>query len=121
VRVSTENGQLVGSATTLSTAKVGYQPKINVKVQGDEATIKVKASPVKVKKIKGTMVVKEIIKVKDDGTIKYKKIAKTKIKKGKGTVSLAKLKKGKHKLVFFFTGTGKVGSNDESVKVKIKR
>jgi hypothetical protein len=121
VRVSTENGQLVGSATTLSTAKVGYQPKINVKVQGDEATIKVKASPVKVKKIKGTMVVKEIIKVKDDGTIKYKKIARTKINKGKGTVSLAKLKKGKHKLVFFFTGTGKVGSNDESVKVKIKR
>ena len=48
--------------------------------------------------------------VKDDGDDKYKKIGKGKIKKGKGTVSLRKLKKGKHKLVFFFNGKGKVGS-----------
>ena len=41
--------------------------------------------------------------------------------KGKGSVSLGKLKKGKHKLVFFFTGKGKVGSNDVTKKVKTKR
>ena len=55
---------------------------------------------------------------KDDGTIKYKKVAKAKIKKGKGTASLSKLKKGKHKLVFVFTGKGKVGSGEVTKKVK---
>ncbi|UUZ57626.1 hypothetical protein [Nocardioides sp. B-3] len=120
VRVTAENGKLLGSATSLATTKVGYQPKIKVKVKGDKASLKVKAPPVKGKKVKGTVVVKEIVKVKDNGTIKYKKIAKGKIKKGKGTVSLSKLKKGKHKLVFFFTGKGKVGSNEEKKKVKVK-
>ncbi len=121
VRVSAENGRLVGSATTTTTAKVGYKPKIKIDVTGDKAAIKVKASPVKAKKVKGTVVVKEIVKVRNDGTIKYKKITKTKIRKGKGAVSLAKLKKGKHKLVFFFKGKGKVGSNDVKVKVRTKR
>lgn len=121
LRVTAENGRLVGAATSASSAKVGYQPKIKVKIKGTKASIKIKASPVKAKKVKGTIVVKEIVKVKDDGTIKYKKVAKTKIKKGKGTASLSKLKKGKHKLVFFFTGKGKVGSNEETKKVKIKR
>ena len=121
-RVTAENGRLVGSATSGSTVKVGYKPKVKVKVKGGKATFKIKANPVKAKKVKGTVVVKEIVKVKDDGTIKYKKIAKTKIKKGKGTASLKKLKKkGKHKLVFFFTGKGKVGSNDVTKKVKVKR
>lgn len=121
VRVTAENGRLAGSSTTLATTKVGYQPKIKVKIKGDTASIKVKANPVKGKKVKGSIVVKEIVKVKDDGTIKYKKVAKAKIKKGKGTVSLKKLKKGKHKLVFFFAGKGKVGSNDVAKKVKAKR
>jgi hypothetical protein len=121
LRVTAENGRLIGSATSAASAKVGYQPKIKVKVKGATASLKIKAPPVKAKKVKGSVVVKEIVKVKDDGTIKYKKIAKGKIKKGKGTVSLSKLKKGKHKLVFFFTGKGKVGSNDETVKVKVKR
>jgi protocatechuate 3,4-dioxygenase beta subunit len=121
LRVLSENGRLVGSATSATSVKVGYQPKIKIKIKGDTASLKVKASPVKSKKVKGSVVVKEIVKVKDDGTIKYKKIAKGKIKKGKGTVSLSKLKKGKHKLVFFFTGKGKVGSNDETKKVKVKR
>lgn len=121
LRVTAENGRLIGSATSAATAKVGYQPKIKIKIKGDTASLKVKASPVKAKKVKGSVVVKEIVKVKDDGTIKYKKIAKGKIKKGKGTVSLSKLKKGKHKLVFFFTGKGKVGSNDETKKVKVRR
>lgn len=121
VRVSAENGQLVGSSTTSSTTRVGYKPKLKVKVAGGKATIKVKAKPVKGKKVKGKLVVKEIVKVRDDGTIKYKKVGKAKITKGAGTVSLTKLKKGKHKLVFFFTGKGKVGSNDKAVKVKIKR
>ncbi|MEO5665539.1 MAG: carboxypeptidase-like regulatory domain-containing protein [Nocardioides sp.] len=118
LRVTAENGRLIGTATSTATTKVGYQPKIKVKVKGDKASLKVKAPPVKAKKVKGTVVVKEIVKVKDDGTIKYKKIAKGKIKKGKGTISLSKLKKGKHKLVFFFTGKGKVGSNDVTKKVK---
>ena len=121
LRVVAENGRLLGSATSAASAKVGYQPKIKIKIKGDTASLKVKASPVKSKKVKGSVVVKEIVKVKDDGTIKYKKIAKGKIKKGKGTVSLSKLKKGKHKLVFFFTGKGQVGSNDETKKVKVKR
>jgi hypothetical protein len=121
LRVTAENGRLIGSATSAATSKIGYQPKIKVKVKGATASLKVKASPVKAKKVKGSVVVKEIVKVKDDGTIKYKKIAKGKIKKGKGTVSLSKLKKGKHKLVFFFTGKGKVGSNDETKKVKVRR
>lgn len=118
LRVTAENGKLVGTATSAATTKVGYQPKIKVKVKGDTASLKIKAPPVKAKKVKGKVVVKEIVKVKDDGTIKYKKVGKTKIKKGKGTVSLSKLKKGKHKLVFFFTGKGKVGSNDVTKKVK---
>lgn len=118
LRVTAENGKLLGTATSAATTKVGYQPKIKVKTKGDTATLKIKAPPVKAKKVKGKVVVKEIVKVKDDGTIKYKKIGKTKIKKGKGTVSLSKLKKGKHKLVFFFVGKGKVGSNDVTKKVK---
>ncbi|WP_310528933.1 carboxypeptidase regulatory-like domain-containing protein, partial [Nocardioides sp.] len=121
LRVVAENGRLIGSATSAASAKVGYQPKIKVKIKGATASLKIKASPVKAKKVKGSIVVKEIVKVKDDGTIKYKLIAKSKIKKGKGTASLSKLKKGKHKLVFFFTGKGKVGSNDVSKKVKVKR
>ncbi len=121
LRVTAENGRLVGTATSAASAKIGYQPKIKVKVKGSKADLKIKASPVKAKKIKGKVIVKEIVKVKDDGTIKYKKIGKAKIKKGKGTVSLSKLKKGKHKLVFFFTGKGKVGSNEVAKKVKVKR
>lgn len=118
VRVTAENGRLAGSSTTAKTVKVGYKPKVKVKVKGANASFTIKASPVKAKKIKGSVVVKEIVKVKDDGTIKYKKIAKAKIKKGKGSASLSKLKKGKHKLVFIFTGKGKVGSNDVTKKVK---
>lgn len=121
LRVTGENGRLVGSATSAPSAKVGYQPKVKVKIKGSKATFKIKANPVKAKKVKGKVVIKEIVKVKNNGTIKYKKIAKTKIKKGKGTASLSKLKKGKHKLVFFFTGKGKVGSTDVSKKVKVKR
>ena len=119
--MTAENGRLVGAATSAPSAKVGYQPKVKVKVKGAKAAFKVKANPVKAKKVKGSVVVKEIVKVKDDGTIKYKKVAKAKIKKGKGAVSLSKLKKGKHKLVFFFTGKGQVGSTDVTKKVKVKR
>lgn len=118
LRVSAENGKLVGTATSAASSKIGYQPKIKAKVKGAKATFKIKANPVKAKKVKGSIVVKEIVKVKDDGTIKYKKVAKAKIKKGKGTASLSKLKKGKHKLVFVFTGKGKVGSNEVTKKVK---
>ena len=121
LRVTAENGRLLGSATSPTSVKVGHKPRIKVTTAGGKATIKVRANPVKNKSVKGKMVVKEIIKVRDDATIKYKKIAQAKIKKGKGTVSLAKLKQGKHTLVFFFTGKGRVGSNDERVKVKIKR
>ena len=119
--MTAENGRLIGSATSATSVKVGYLPKIKVKTSGGKASIKIKANPVKAKKIKGKVVVKEIVKVKDNGTVKYKLIAKSKIKKGKGTVSLATLKKGKHKLVFFFIGKGKVGSNDETGKVKVRR
>ena len=121
VRVLAENGRLSGTATTAKTSKIGYKPKLKVKVAGGKASITVKAKPVKGKKVKGSVVVKEIVKVKDNGTIKYKKIGKTKIAKGKGTVSLAKLKKGKHKLVFFFEGKGKVGSTEVKKKVKTTR
>ncbi|MCW2833593.1 MAG: S-layer protein [Nocardioides sp.] len=121
LRVSAENGRLLGSATSAPSVKIGYMPKIKVKTSGGKAAIKIKANPVKAKKVKGKVIVKEIVKVKDNGTIKYKKIAKTKVKKGMGAVSLAKLTKGKHKLVFFFIGKGKVGSNDERVTVKIRR
>ncbi|KRF35028.1 carboxypeptidase-like regulatory domain-containing protein [Nocardioides sp. Soil805] len=121
VRVLAENGRLTGTATSAKTAKIGYKPKLKVKVKGGVAALKVKAPPVKAKKVKGKVVVKEIVKVKDNGEIKYKKIGKAKIAKGKGSVSLAKLKKGKHKLVFFFKGKGKVGSTEVSKKVKTKR
>ncbi len=121
LRVTAQNGRLVGSAVSSKSAKIGYQPKVKVKVRGSKATLQVKANPVKAKKVRGKVVIKEIVKVKDDGTIKYEPVAKAKIKKGKGTASLGKLKRGKHKLVFFFTGRGKVGSNDETVKVKVKR
>jgi protocatechuate 3,4-dioxygenase beta subunit len=121
LRVVAENGRLVGSATSAKTAKIGYKPKVKLKVKGGEAAITVKAKPVKAKKVKGTVVVKEIVKVKDNGDIKYKKVGKTKIAKGKGSVSLAKLKKGKHKLVFFYKGKGKVGSTEVKKKVKVKR
>lgn len=119
VRVTAENGKLVGTSTTAQTAKVGYKPKIKAKVKGSSVTFKIKAKPVKGKKVKGTVVAKEIVKVKKNGKIKYKLLGKTKIKKGQGKLSLGKLKKGKHKVVFFFKGKGKVGSND--IKRKIKR
>ena len=99
----------------------GYKSKIKAKIRGDRASIKIKAQRIKGKKVKGKLTVKEIVRVKDDGTIKYKKIGKTKIKKGKGTVSLKKLKKGKHKIVFFFQGKGKVGSSELTKTVKTKR
>lgn len=121
LRVTAENGRILGAATSAASAKVGYQPKVKVKLKGTAASFKVKANPVKAKKVKGTVVVKEIVKVSEDGTIKYKKVAKAKIKKGKGAVKLNKLKKGKHKLVFFFTGKGKVGSTEVAKKVKVKR
>jgi hypothetical protein len=121
VRVLAENGRLSGTATSAKTLKIGYKPKVKLKVKGGKATIAVKAKPVKAKKVKGTVVVKEIVKVKDNGKVKYKKVGKTKIAKGKGSVSLAKLKKGKHKLVFFFKGKGKVGSTEVKKKVKVKR
>ncbi len=122
VRVLAENGRLSGTATTAATAKIGYQPKVKIKIKGAKASLKVKAKPVKGKKVKGKVVVKEIVKIKKNGDVKYKKIAKGKIKKGKATVSLTKLKKkGKHKLVFYFTGKGKVGSTEVNKKVKIKR
>ena len=90
LRVTAENDRLLGSATSPTSVKVGYMPRTKVKTAGGKATIKV--NPVKDKSVKGTMVVKKIIKVMDDATITYKKI-----------------------------GTGKVGSDDERVKVKIKR
>jgi protocatechuate 3,4-dioxygenase beta subunit len=121
LRVVAENGRLAGSATSAKTAKIGYKPKVKLKVKGGKAAITVKAKPVKAKKVKGTVVVKEIVKIKDNGKVKYKKVGKTKIAKGKGSVSLAKLKKGKHKLVFFFKGKGKVGSTEVKKKVKVKR
>lgn len=120
VRVLAENGRLAGTATSAKTAKIGYKPKVKVKVKGATASLKVKAPPVKAKKVKGKVVVKEIVKVKDNGEIKYKKVGKGKIAKGKGAVSLATLKKGKHKLVFFFQGKGKVGSTEVKKKVKTK-
>ena len=67
LRVTAENGRLVGSATSAASTKIGYQPKVKVKVKGGTASFKIKASPVKAKKVKGTVVVKEIVKVKDDG------------------------------------------------------
>lgn len=121
LRVTAENGKLLGTASSAPTPEVGYQPKIKVKVKGAQATLKIKANPVKAKQVKGKVVVKEIVKVHDDGTIKYKNVAKAKIKQGKGTISLSKLKKGKHKLVFVFSGKGKVGSNEVSKTVKVKR
>lgn len=121
VRVLAENGKLVGTATTAKSEKIGYKSKIKAKIRGDRASIKIKAQRIKGKKVKGKLTVKEIVRVKDDGTIKYKKIGKTKIKKGKGTVSLKKLKKGKHKIVFFFQGKGKVGSSELTKTVKTKR
>lgn len=121
VRVLAENGRLAGIATTAKSAKIGYKSKIKAKIRGDRAFITIKAQKIKGKKVKGKITVKEIVRVKDDGTIKYKKIGKTKIKKAKGTVSLKKLKKGKHKIVFFFKGKGKVGSSELTKKVKTKR
>lgn len=121
VRVLAENGRLAGTATSAKTHKIGYKPKVKLKVKGGKASIAVKAKPVKAKKVKGTVVVKEIVKVKDNGKVKYKKVGKTKIAKGKGSVSLAKLGKGKHKLVFFFQSKGKVGSTEVKKKVKVKR
>ena len=121
LRVTAESGKLVGTATSKSSAKVGYQPTIKAKIKGTKVTFKIKATKIKAKKVKGTVVAKEVVKVKDDGTIKYKKVGKAKIKKGKGTLTLKKLKKGKHKITFFFTGKGKVGSGDVTKKVKVKR
>lgn len=121
VRVTAQNGKLAGTATSAKSAKVGYKPKIKAKIKGAGVTFKIKAKPVKAKLIKGKIVAKEIVKVKNNGKIKFKLVAKTKINKGKGRLSLGKLKLGKHKVVFFFKGKGKVGSNDIKRKVKIKR
>ncbi|WP_114424147.1 carboxypeptidase-like regulatory domain-containing protein [Nocardioides houyundeii] len=120
LRVSAENGPHQGVALVTS-QKLKRQPKIKIKA-GTAATFTVKAKKVKAKKIKGKVVVREIVRTKADGTIKYKKIGKAKIKAGKGKVSLAKVKgKGKHQLEFTFTFKGKVGNAVVVKKVKRKR
>lgn len=117
VRVTAENGRLVGSSS-VTTAKVGYKPTIKLKGKGKTLKVTIKAKPVKAKKIKGKLIAKEIVKVKADGTIKYKKVGKAKVKKGKATLKLKLKGKGKHKVVIFFIGKGKVGSNDVTKKLK---
>ncbi len=118
LRVTAENGQYDGQALVTSQV-IKKQPKVKIKAKGDSASIKVKVKGLKAKKIKGSVKVREIVKVKANGEPKYKKIGKAKIKNGKGRVSLAKLKgKGKHKVVFTFKFKGKVGNIEITKKVK---
>ncbi len=120
VRVTNQNGKLKASATSASTQKVGLKPKVKAKAQGKSLAIKVKVKGLKTKKVKGTVIVKEIVGVKDNGELKLKKVGKAKVKKGKATVSLAKLKKdkAKDKLQVVFIGKGKAGSTEITKKVK---
>ena len=119
VRVTNQNGKLEASATSASTQKVGLKPKVKAKQAGASLAIKVKVKGVKAKKVKGTVIVKEIVGVKNNGDTKYKKISKAKVKKGQARASLAKLGKGKHKIVVIFQGKGKAGSIE--IKKKVKR
>lgn len=119
LRVTAENTDLLGQALVTS-QKIQYEPKIKIKAKGSSAAIAVKAAKTKTKKIKGAVVVREVVKVKPNGKVKYKKIGKAKIKAGTARVSLAKVKgKGKHTLVFDFSFKGKMG--DAVVTKKIKR
>ncbi len=120
VRVTNQNRLLKASATSSSTQKVGLKPKVKAKAQGKSLAIKVKVKGLKTKKIKGSVTVKEIVGVKNNGELKLKKVGKAKVKKGKATVSLAKLKKdkAKDKLQVVFKGKGKAGSTEITKKVK---
>ena len=119
LRVSAENGRYEGVAL-VSSQKLKKQPKIKIKA-GTTAAIAVKVAKLKSKKIKGKVVVREIVKTKANGTIKYKKIGKAKVKNGTARVSLAKVKgKGKHELEFAFRFKGKVGNAVIVKKVKRK-
>ena len=120
-QVTNERGKLSGVASTKASAKVGYQPKVKIKGGATSLSVKVKVKGVKSKKVKGSLVAKEIVKVKANGDPKYKKVGKAKVKKGKATIKLKLQGKGKHKVVFFFTGKGKVGSTEVTKKIKTKK
>ncbi len=120
VRVTNQNRVLKASATSTSTQKVGLKPKVKAKAQGKSLAVKVKVKGLKTKKVSGSVTVKEIVGVKNNGELKLKKVGKAKVKKGKATVSLAKLKKdkAKDKLQVVFKGKGKAGSTEMTKKVK---
>ena len=121
-RVTNDAGFTQGQAITVTTPKVGYQPKVKAKVSAKAAAITLKVKPLKAKKVKATITVFEIVGVKKNGDDKLKKLGKGKIKKGKGVVRFKKaLDKGKHTLVFSVKGKGKVGSGDIEKKIKLKR
>ena len=121
-RVTNDAGFTQGQAVTASTVRVGYQPKIKAKVSGNKIALKLKAKPLKAKKVKAKVKVYELVGVKKNGDDKLKKLGKATIKKGVGVATLKKpLAKGKHTLVFSIKGKGKVGSGDLTKKVKIKR
>lgn len=120
-RVTNDAGFTQGQAVTATTPKVGYKPKLSVKVTGTKIALTLKAKPLKAKKVKAVVVVYENLGKKANGEIKLKKIGKGKVIKGVGTATLKKpLRKGKHKLVFRIKGKGKVGSGDLTKVVKLK-
>ena len=121
-RVTNDAGFSIGQATTATTPKVGYKPKLKAAVSKKAITLKLKVKPLKAKKVKASVVVYKIMGLKANGEQKLKKIGKGKITKGQGVIRLKKaLARGKHKLLFRIKGKGKVGSGDLIQKVKIKR
>ncbi|MFC0222278.1 carboxypeptidase regulatory-like domain-containing protein [Nocardioides zeicaulis] len=121
-RVTNDAGFAQGQAVTATTPKIGYKPKLKVKVTAKRIAMTLKAKPLKAKKVKASVVVYEVKGEKADGELKLKKIGKGVVKKGTGVATLKKaLGKGKHQLVFRIKGKGKVGSGDLVEKVKIKR
>lgn len=121
LRVLAENDGLTGTAL-IQSQQIGKQPKVKVKVTGAKAALTVKVKKVKAKKIKGNVVAKLIKRLDEYGVPVYKTIGKAKLKNGKASLGLKKLKKGKNKLVFFVSFKGKkIGDAQVSKKVKIKR
>ncbi|NPD03962.1 carboxypeptidase regulatory-like domain-containing protein [Nocardioides sp. zg-1308] len=121
LRTVAENDGLSGIALT-SSQVIKKKPKIKVSVTGKTASIVVKAKKKQAKKIKGTVVVKKLVREDEYGAPVYTSIGKGKLRKGKASVKLKKLAKGKNKLVFVVTfKQGKLGDAEIAKTVKVKK
>lgn len=121
-RVTNDAGFSQGQATTATTKKVGYQPKIKkLRISGTLATFVMKADPVATRKVRASVTLWELVGVRANGEDKLRKLGRGTVTKGQGEIRLKKaLDRGRHELVLRVEGKGKVGSGDLTKTVRIR-